>query len=300
MGMMVQVRAQRSLSPAEHAKVAAFLGAAYDAGAARLNDHLTTDLTNGERDGFRVAIASDGDDVVGYAQASAANDGVVVGVVVHPGSHVEPGMLLAALLSIVPAKTAVTWWSTEDAADVAAGLGLSPDRRLLHMVRSLPIHYVTDVALRAFRVGIDEAEWLEVNNAAFAAHGEQGGWDLAVLEQREREPWFDATGFLLHERGGRLAAFCWTKLHPGSVLVGEIYVIAVHPDFHGHGLGRALTIAGLQHLQSVGARTAMLYVDAANLAAVGLYRALDFSVEHTEVSYRRSPASPITEEDPPQ
>jgi len=283
---MVQVRAQRSLSPAEHARVTAFLEAAYAAGSPRLNDHLTSDLTHGERDGFRAAIASVGDDIVGYAQASAANDGVVVGVVTFNSDDVEP--LLRELLSMVPITTAVTWWSTEASAAIAAELGLLSDRGLLRMGRALPTASTTDVALRPFRVGLDEQAWLAVNNAAFAAHGEQGGWDLATLQQREREEWFDADGFLLHERDGRLAAFCWTKLHPGAVLTGEIYVIAVHPDFHGRGLGKALTVAGLQHLHSVGAEGAMLYVDALNSAAVGLYRALGFEVEHTDQSYHRS------------
>ena len=308
LGRMVQVRAQRSLSPAEHAQVTAFLEAAYAANSPRLNDHLTSDLTNGTRDGFRAAIASDGldGDIVGYAQASAANDGVVVGVVTAPTSdtvrandtgqandtvHANDTVqaLLQELLRIVPTNTAVTWWSTDASHDVAAAVGLTPDRRLFRMGRSLPIPNTTDVALRPFRVGLDEQAWLVVNNAAFATHGEQGGWDLATLQQRERESWFDADGFLLHDRDGRLAAFCWTKLHPGAVLTGEIYVIAVHPDFHGHGLGKALTIAGLQHLHSVGAEAAMLYVDAVNEAAVGMYRSLGFEVEHTDQSYHRPP-----------
>ncbi len=282
---MVQVRAQRSLSSTEHAQVTAFLEAARAAGKPHLNDHLTSDLTHGERDGFRAAIATVGNDVVGYAQASAANDGVVVGVVTITADVVEP--LLHELLRMVPSSTAVTWWSTESSAPVAAALGMVPDRRLFRMGRALPLTITTGVTVRPFRVGADEQAWLAVNNAAFAAHGEQGGWDLATLQQREREPWFDADGFLLHERDGRLAAFCWTKLHPGAVLTGEIYVIAVHPDFHGHGLGKALTVAGLDYLYSAGATAAMLYVDAANEAAVGLYRALGFHVEHTDQSFHR-------------
>lgn len=290
---MVQVRAQRSLSPAEHAQVAAFLEATYAAGSPRLNDHLTSDLTHGERDGFRVAIASVGDDIVGYAQASAANDGVVVGAVAAPTTELGP--LLRELLRMIPTATAVTWWSTETTHAVATELGLVPERRLFRMGRALPVSNTTDVELRPFRVGADEQAWLAVNNAAFAAHGEQGGWDLATLQQREREPWFDADGFLLHERDGRLAAFCWTKLHPGAVLTGEIYVIAVHPDFHGHGLGKALTVAGLQHLYCVGATAAMLYVDAANETAVGLYRALGFQIQHIDQSYHRPAQRPAQE-----
>ncbi len=283
---MVQVRVQRSLSPAEHAQVTAFLEAAYAAGSPRLNDHLTSDLTHDERDGFRAALATADAAIVGYAQASSANDGVVVGVVTISPDDVQP--LLRGLLSMVPTDSAVTWWSTEASSAVAAEVGLVLGRRLFRMGCALPIATTTDVAVRPFRIGIDEQEWLAVNNAAFVAHGEQGGWDLATLQQREREEWFDPEGFLLHERDGRLAAFCWTKLHPGTVLTGEIYVIAVHPDFHGHGLGRALTVAGLQHLHSVGADAAMLYVDAVNAPAVGLYRALGFEVEHTDQSYQRA------------
>lgn len=286
---MVQVRVQHSLAPGEREQVTLFLEAARRRDGSRLNDHLTSDLTHGPRDGYLASIAFLPDGTVqGYAQASAANDGFIIGCVSSAEDGPTQAALLRALLAALPSDIAVTWWATGDERSLAAELGLSADRSLLRMGRPLPISETTDVIVRPFRIGHDEHAWLAVNNAAFAWHGEQGGWDLTTLRQRESEPWFDAEGFLLHERAGRLAAFCWTKLHPDEArLSGEIYVIAVHPDFHGHGLGRALTIAGLQHLQSVGATAAMLYVDAENTAAVGLYRALGFTIEHTDHSYQR-------------
>ena len=70
-----------------------------------------------------------------------------------------------------------------------------------------------------------------------------------------------------------------------SPVLGEIYVIAVHPDFAGLGLGKALTVAGLDHLAGLGITTGMLYVDADNAAAVGLYRRLGFTIHRTDRAY---------------
>ncbi len=297
---MVSIRVLRALSPSDLDAVRRFLDAAHALDCAQLNDHLRADLEQGPRAGFIAALASGADhELLGYAQASAGNEGFVVDAIVWSSfdgdSDVVRASLLQELLAQLPPDAAVTWWTHDgvDAADLAASLDMQPGRTLLQMRRPLPIEHHSDVGVRAFRVGIDEQAWLEVNNAAFAWHGEQGGWDLATLQQRQRESWFRADGFLLHERDGRLAAFCWTKLHhpstAGGPLVGEIYVIAVHPDFHGLGLGRALTVAGLAALHAAGATEGMLYVDASNTSAVRLYDHLGFEVAHTDQAYVRPP-----------
>ena len=83
-----------------------------------------------------------------------------------------------------------------------------------------------------------------------------------------------------------MAAFCWTKVHePGDERVGEIYVIAVDPDFLGLGLGKQLTLAGLEHLAGQGITTALLYVDADNAAAVSMYERLGFTVSATNGAF---------------
>jgi mycothiol synthase len=143
------------------------------------------------------------------------------------------------------------------------------------------------VETRSFVVGRDEDDWLAVNNAAFDWHEDQRDWTRADLDERVDAAWFDADGFLVHERDGRMAGFCWTKVHDDEVPpVGEIFVIAVHPDFHGLGLGRALTLAGLRHLAQRGLGVGMLYVESDNDAALGLYRDLGFTVHRRRRRYR--------------
>ena len=236
--------------------------------------------------------------LAGYG-ALTRRDGVwSLETVVRPDLRDAPidvhGALVDAALGEAAARgggTIRVWLRTdhEHGADRLAARGLHPGRELLQLRAPLPPAALRDaasppVAVRPFRPGRDEQAWLEVNARAFAGHPEQGSWTLADLERREREPWFDPRGFLLHEEGTRLAAFCWTKVHLSPVL-GEIYVIGVDPDYQGRGLGRALTRAGLGHLATRGVQTAMLYVEGDNTPALVLYRSLGFAEHHREGQY---------------
>jgi mycothiol synthase len=107
------------------------------------------------------------------------------------------------------------------------------------------------------------------------------------LAERITEPWFDPDGFLLHDDDdGHIDGFCWTREHRDTTPpMGEIYVIGVRPDRHGLGLGRRLTIAGLDHLTERGHHVGMLYVEGDNSAARGLYAQLGFVLHHEDVAY---------------
>jgi mycothiol synthase len=300
---VLRVRLVDRPTPAQRAPIDRFLDeAARTLGAPPLSDHLRLDLANGGAPGFVAAIAVGSDDgdhelghPVGYAQGSAGNDSTSIEVVVHPDAGERYAEIAAALLTAVLDAVAgpVYWWvhgAGEVHDRVAAAAGLVADRRLLQLRRTLPTGLDAGVSTRPFVVGADEDAWLQVNNRAFAWHPEQGGWDRATLEAREAEPWFDPDGFLLHERDARLAGFCWTKLHPATALdpeLGEIYVIAVDPDFVGLGLGRSLTLAGLEAIAARGVTTGMLFVDAGNEPAVGLYTKLGFDTHRVDVAYRR-------------
>ncbi len=141
---------------------------------------------------------------------------------------------------------------------------------------------VPGVTLRAFRPDRDEHAWLAANAAAFAEHPEQGRMTLADLRAREAEPWFDPGGLLLAERDDALVGFVWTKL---IGTIGEIYTVGVVPRAQGAGLGRALTVAGLEHLRRRGAHRAELFTDADNAPAVHLYETIGFVVDRTDTQY---------------
>jgi mycothiol synthase len=177
--------------------------------------------------------------------------------------------------------------SSDDAQ--AAADGFTSVRNVHQLRRTLPIEISSTVPTRAFVPGSgDEAAWIEVNNRAFAAHPDQSGMTIGRLHADLAADWFDPDGFLLHERDGRLAAFCWTKRHPASAddpAMGEIYVIGVDPDFQGLGLGRALVIAGLEWLAGAGETVGMLYVDETNIPARRLYDRLGFSEHHVDRVY---------------
>ena len=171
-----------------------------------------------------------------------------------------------------------------------ARLLLHPAREVLRLERSLPVD-AAGVPTRAFVPGRDEWAWIAVNNRAFAGHREQGGWTVDRLVALEEEAWFDPEGFRVHERDGRMVGFCWTKVHPDEdPPAGEIFVIAVDPDFAGQGLGGDLTMAGLRHLGDRGLRRALLYVDAGNEPARAMYARLGFEQATRRRLYLPDPA----------
>jgi mycothiol synthase len=215
------------------------------------------------------------------------------------------GRALVGELTAQARGRALRVWAHGDlpaAVGLAKSTGFERFRALWQMRRSLrdPLDrpdLPPGITLRTFVAGQDEDAWLSLNARAFAKHPEQGTWTRHDLELRESEPWFDPAGFFIAEREG-LAGFHWTKVHapedesPGPGIgegsaVGEVYVLGVDPGEQGTGLGRALTLAGLDHLRSLGLEQAMLYVDEDNLPAVRMYTALGFTRSRIDAMYQK-------------
>jgi mycothiol synthase len=271
-----------------------------------LNDHLWIDLRQGGRSGFAGLTArhQHTGQPIAYCQISRGNESWAIDLVLHPQHRSQTLDLGNALFSeaskIISGEGGgqIHWWvsgATSEHIDLAKKFDLHGGRTLLQMRVQLPLSQqiiaaTTTIDTQSFRVGIDEDAWLTVNNRAFSSHPEQGGWTKQLLQSRQAEKWFDPDGFLLYFlteiSPPTLAAFCWTKIdHDLDSKIGEIYVIAVDPQFRGQGLGRSLTVAGLNYLASSGATTGMLFVDKENTAAVATYEKLGFTVDHQEQAF---------------
>ncbi len=240
--------------------------------------------------------------VLGYAHADLrAPDAVSAHLLVAPAERRRGvGAALLAGLTDAAAALPLRVWAHGNigaARAFAKAHSFEPARELRKMRRPLGDDIATptydpQTVVRAFVPGRDEAGWVAVNAAAFSNHPEQGRLTVDDLRQRMEQPWFDAAGFFLAERGGELIGYHWTKVHQSGgasdAPIGEVYVLGVHPGSQGLGLGKALTLTGLRHLRDDGLDEVMLYVDGDNAPAVAVYERLGFTTDTVDVMYARS------------
>ncbi|MGH3425617.1 MAG: mycothiol synthase [Nocardioidaceae bacterium] len=272
-------------------------------GIAPLSEQVTLSLRDlDERARTHVLLSAAGR-VVGYAQLDPGDpEGTAAELFVVPEARGNGyGRALASgALAATTRGTLRVWAHGELPAAVALAdrLGFRRVRALWQMGRtlgaaSLPEPRLPDgVTLRPFMPGQDDEGWLAANARAFAGHPEQGRVTRRDLRDRMRQPWFDPAGFLLAERAGTIVGFHWTKVADGT---GEVYVIGVDPSEQGHGLGKALLLAGLHHLAARDLPRAILYTESDNPAAIGLYTRLGFTHDRTDTMF----AHPISPGPPP-
>jgi mycothiol synthase len=264
-------------------------------GVAPLSEHGMLRLRGGPPSAH--LLTREHDRIVGYAQLDEVSGAAEL--VVHP-DHRRAGTG-RALVNRLTADAGVELrvWAHGDlpaAAALATAMGFQRVRSLWQMARPLandlpkpriPVGVVVDT----FIPGADDDAWVSLNAKAFAEHPEQGAWTRADLRERMAEPWFDEAGFFVARRGRTMVGFHWTKVHDEST--GEVYVVGVDPTERGHGLGAALTLVGLQHLQGIGLARVILYVDESNRSALRLYRGLGFERTGIDVMYAPPPRSDV-------
>ena len=296
-------------------------------GAYPLNEHVVLHLRHPDVDSVHLLAEQPGSaELLGYAHLDLTDavQGPSAELAVRPTARRQGvgGLLLDEVVRLTQGHPGGLrlWAHGSDGAanELAEARGFHRTRHLWQLRRSLyapldPVELAPGITLRAFDPERDAQAWLALNARAFTDLPDQSGWTKADLEQRMAEPWFDPSGFLMAEdAGGRLVGFHWTKIHEHDSHtrddrplhghragdsditeahahdpIGEVYVVGVDPDMRGLGLGRSLTLAGLDHLRDRGLSTALLYVDADNTAAISLYRSLGFAPWDSDTLFRR-------------
>jgi len=295
------------LSKSQQESVLALIKAAHDFdGTPPIAEHVLLHLRHGGDKSDSHLVIEENKEVIAYAHLDTTDlvAGPSVEAVVHP-QHRGKGLgalILKEALKICGDKTRI--WSHGDlpaAKAIAASLKLERIWSNLLMSKSLgEIQPVTSkYPIRTFISGLDNQAFLDLNNKVFANYPDQGGWSEDDLKVRVNESWFDGKGFFVAEDRGELIGFCWTKIHGahthshtdgdddhGHEALGEIYVLAVNPDYKGQGIGRDLTITGLNYLKYQGLNNVMLYVGVENKPAFKLYKSLGFNEFGSDVMYR--------------
>lgn len=110
----------------------------------------------------------------------------------------------------------------------------------------------------AFQSSAPLQEYLQKYGHFMASPGYPHGCDWAAIAPDER-----------------VAAFCivWPDVVSRT---GQIEPVGTHPDFQRKGLGKAVMLAGMQYLQSLGMLSARICVLADNPAAIKLYESVGF------------------------
>lgn len=290
---MSRVEARPVPSADEQQRIRELIGVATEFdGVAPVGEKVLRELGENRTDHL---LAFDGAEVVGYLNLTPE----MAELVVHPDARrrgTGTALIHAALDRSGGRNRFWAHGTLEPARATAAALKLTPVRELMQMRRSLrdlpPALAADGVRIRGYAGPADDAELLRVNNAAFSWHPEQGGWTQADIDERRGEAWFDPAGLFLafDDASDRLLGFHWTKVHIDEAgRIGEVYVLGIDPDAQGRGLGRTLTLVGLEHLADRLADaddpTVLLYVESDNPAALRTYERLGFTVYSTDTAY---------------
>jgi len=277
-------------------------------------EHILLHLRHGGDKADSHLLVEHKDQVIGYAHLDQTDlvAGPSVELVVDPkfrGAGVGKQLLNKAI-EICGKKLRLWVHGVQPAANaLATSFGFEKIRTVLQMskpltdIQQLPKvskkELNQDIVIRSFLPGIDSDAWLSLHNKVFKEHPEQRGWQLADLNIRLNEEWFDEQGFFLAEVNNKIIGSTWTKIHGSHThrhevdaeshahpAIGEIYIIAVDQEYSGRGIGKLLTITALNYLKYQGLSKAILYVDFNNKQAKNLYKSLGFTQSDMDTLYQ--------------
>ena len=203
----------------------------------------------------------------------------------------EEEAALRHVIGLVPGDQAHTLWAfREGQVEAASRLGYTETRCVLRL--SGPMSGVAHVPAAGVLITpitkADVATIVAINNRAFADHREQAGMTVEAFHDLIRAEGFGAGATVVARTQQGIVGFCVTKQDGSGV--GEVYLLAVDPEFAGSGYGSMLASAGFEQLASHDATTAVVWVDGSNHAARHVYRKLGLTED-----FRNREMAPLTE-----
>lgn len=271
-----------------------------------------------------------GDPVVGVAHSGRTGD---VELAVRPEARGK-GAGTELLRTVLDAGETAVWAHGDlpAAQELAASSQLYPGRTLLVLERPVTeenpapaLWTLPGIVLAPVDPAADMEDIARLNAEAFADLPDQGQLTAEDLRERMEAPWFTPELLVTARCQGELVGFVWLKPNvlggataesgagsesgaaevnaasdpgaasePSEANVLELYVLAVAPEHRGKGIGKLLTAWALVTTGSRGFSRCILYVDAANSAAVHVYGKAGFTQAERHVRYELQPEPAVS------
>ena len=139
-------------------------------------------------------------------------------------------------------------------------------RTLYEWIIPLSEPSTTELQLRPFERGKDEADILRVYSTAFAWHPEVNQWDRSIGGRLDDNT-IDPTNILVYEVESKIVAFCvLANVELAGRTTGFVDVFAIDPNVAGCGLGTAMERAISNVFQERGLRWMTLVTESTNYA----------------------------------
>jgi mycothiol synthase len=266
-----------------------------------LNEHAELHLKHGGDKPISHILATKEGRVVGYGHLDQTDlvSGPAAEIVVDPEFRNQgiAKLILRKIEELSNPKPLRLWahGNVPAAKQFTKNLNYEPIREIIQLKLSLlnvisDLNFANEYKVSTYQGDEDNETILQINKNSFSKLPDQAAWNSQDLQLRLNEHWFDPEGLLILRKDIAPVAFCWTKIHTHDEAehqpLGEIYVLAVLPEFQNRGLGKQLMFWGLQHLRKKGLSEAILYVDAKNLKAMKIYQEIGFVHSGSDTLYK--------------
>lgn len=141
-----------------------------------------------------------------------------------------------------------------------------------------PLSVPEGYELRTYQDG-DATAWCRIVEGQFASRWTEEIFDEKMLQHEVFHR--DGLFFLVHEGIPVATACAWFVPQRYGTDTGTLHMVAVHPDYQGHGLGKIVSLAVMHYHREHGKKDCGLITFSDRFPAVKMYIALGFEPDFT-------------------